>query len=144
NIDKLQGDEGLKDESEPVKFLSPFDNIIRERHLPGILWQFEYKLESYVPADKRKFGYYVLPILDGIDLVGRMDAKVHRREELLEIRSLFLETEFWKESEGVQRLVSGVKQFADFHDCRDVKLGKVSPRKAKILIKNEIPNFQDS
>ncbi|MHA1960626.1 MAG: winged helix-turn-helix domain-containing protein [Candidatus Thorarchaeota archaeon] len=141
NAEKLLGNQAPQKEDDPVKFLSPFDNIIRERHFPEKLWQFEYKLESYVPADKRKFGYYVLPILDGVDLVGRTDAKVHRKVGLLEVKSLFLETDFWKEPEGILRFANGLKQFADFHDCSDIKLGKVSPRGAKSQVKGGILNF---
>ncbi|MFX1606394.1 MAG: winged helix-turn-helix domain-containing protein [Promethearchaeota archaeon] len=111
----------------PVKILSPFDNIIRERHYPAELWNFDYNIECYVPKPKRVYGYFVLPILDGFDFAGRLDAKVHRKSGLLEIKSLYLENETIKSQEGRERLKSGILDFAHFHSCDEVKIGKVSP-----------------
>ncbi len=116
---------------EPVKFLSPFDNITRERHYPLNIWDFEYKLESYVPAAERKYGYHVLPILDGCNLVGRVDAKVYRNENRMEILSLHLENDFWKDEKGLERLVHGLKDFSQFHKAKEISLGKVQPMTAK-------------
>ncbi|MFW9793304.1 MAG: winged helix-turn-helix domain-containing protein, partial [Candidatus Thorarchaeota archaeon] len=112
----------------PVKILSPFDNVIRERHYPEQLWNFDYKIECYVPAPKRVHGYFVLPILDGTELAGRLDAKVHRKKKLLEIKALYLETKDLKSKEGVDRLRGGVFAFAKFHSCEKIEIGKVIPR----------------
>jgi uncharacterized protein YcaQ len=71
----------------------------------------------------------VLPILDGIELAGRMDAKVHRKTGLLEIKALYLENELIKSPEGILRLKNGIDEFAQFHACHEVKFNKVSPRK---------------
>ncbi len=118
----------------PVKLLSPFDNVIRERHYPKKVWDFEYTIECYTPADKRKYGYFTLPLLDDCDLVGRVDAKMHRKEGLLELKSLYLESGFWKTYEGIERLVDGFKEFAGFHNAEEFKIGKVRPAKAKSLL----------
>ncbi|MHA1965788.1 MAG: winged helix-turn-helix domain-containing protein [Candidatus Thorarchaeota archaeon] len=123
---------------EPVKLLTPFDNIIRERHYPSNLWGFEYKLESYVPAADRKYGYHVLPILDGCNLVGRLDAKVYRNEKRIEIISLYLEDDFWKDEAGLERLVQGFRDFSQFHGVEEISLGKVSPRNAKNKIASRL------
>ena len=119
---------------EPIKFLTPFDNIIRERHYPSNLWNFEYKLESYVPAVDRKFGYHVLPILDGVNLVGRLDAKVYRKENRMEVISLYLEDGFWKDKSGLQRLSQGFRDFSKYHQVEDISINKVSPKNAKIKV----------
>jgi uncharacterized protein YcaQ len=116
---------------EPVKFLTPFDNILRERHYPLNIWDFEYKLESYVPAVERKYGYHILPILDRGDLAGRLDAKVYRNENRIEIISLYLEDDFWKEERGLERLVRGFREFSKFHGVGDISLGGVLPKIAK-------------
>ncbi|MBY8998081.1 MAG: YcaQ family DNA glycosylase [Candidatus Thorarchaeota archaeon] len=116
---------------EPVKLLTPFDNIMRERHYPLNIWDFEYKLESYVPAIDRKYGYHILPILDGTNLVGRLDAKVYRNENRIEIISIFLEDDFWKEELGLERLIQGFKVFNQFHQVDEISIGKVSPEIAK-------------
>jgi uncharacterized protein YcaQ len=115
----------------PVKFLSPFDNIMRERHYPRELWNFEYTIECYTPAEKRKYGYFTLPLLDGIDIVGRVDAKMHRKDRILELKSLYLETGFWKSEGGIERLVSGLHNFAEFHNAERFEVGVVSPKRAK-------------
>ncbi|MFW9786118.1 MAG: winged helix-turn-helix domain-containing protein [Candidatus Thorarchaeota archaeon] len=126
----------LPQEEDPVKFLSPFDNIVRERHYPGQMWNFEYKIECYVPEPRRIYGYFVLPILDGNNLSGRMDAKVHRNTGVLEIKSLYLEKETIQKEMGLDRFRRGVVDFAEFHSCEEVKVGKVSPRKSTNTVRS--------
>ncbi|MHA1908819.1 MAG: winged helix-turn-helix domain-containing protein [Candidatus Thorarchaeota archaeon] len=121
-------------DNNPVKFLTPFDNILRERHYPKAIWDFDYKIECYVPAPDRVHGYFVLPILDQNELRGRVDAKVHRKTGVLELKSLYLEHDELKSDEGIQRLVSGVKEFAKFHGCESIELTTVSPKKLKSKI----------
>ncbi|MBN2230054.1 MAG: YcaQ family DNA glycosylase [Candidatus Thorarchaeota archaeon] len=127
NGDRLHLDPSLSDES-PVKILSPFDNVMRERHLPKRVWDFDYTIECYVPPAKRIYGYFVLPILDGIDLAGRLDAKAHRKEKQLEVKSIYLEKEAIKSKAGLERLKSGLIAFQRFHECDAISVGKVSPR----------------
>ena len=112
-------------------FLSPFDNIMRERHRPRKIWNFEYKLEAYTPAAKRVSGYYVLPILDGHELVGRMDAKRHRADGLLEIKTLHFEKGRANDSSLVERVAMGIMNFMQFQGCSRVKIGATHPRTAK-------------
>ena len=138
NLRRLRKAFNKDGDQAPVKFLSPFDNIIRERHFPKKIWSFEYALECYTPADKRKHGYFTLPLLDGTNLVGRVDAKAHRNEGVLELKSLYLESDFWKTDEGIIRLVEGLKDFADFHGAEQLKIEKVRPKKAKLLILNQM------
>lgn len=128
----------FNDTDVPVKILSPFDNLIRERHYPQQLWDFEYAIECYTPAPKRVYGYFVLPILDGSSLSGRMDAKVHRKTEELEIKALYLETDDLKSSTGLERLHQGVSTFAKFHSCNTVKVRKVSPRSMTKQIRSQL------
>ncbi|MFW9861777.1 MAG: winged helix-turn-helix domain-containing protein [Candidatus Thorarchaeota archaeon] len=138
NLSRLRMASNAENDQVPVKLLSPFDNIIRERHYPMKIWDFEYALECYTPADKRKYGYFTLPLLDGSNLVGRVDAKAHRKEGVLELKSLYLESEFWKTDEGIARLVEGLKNFADFHRAEQLKIDKVRPKEAKSSILNQM------
>jgi len=128
NIDRLQSNSSEVAEDAPVKILSPFDNIIRERHFPKRIWEFEYTIECYVPPPKRVYGYFVLPILDLNHLAGRLDAKAHRKEGKLEIKSLYIEGDNLKSAEGLERLSSGIQDFAVYHNCPIVTVGRVSPR----------------
>jgi uncharacterized protein YcaQ len=127
NIDRLSN-LGVVNEDASVKILTPFDNILRERHFPKQIWNFDYTIECYVPAPKRVYGYFVLPILDGLDLAGRLDAKVHRKIGVLEIKALYLENDEIKSSDGLDRLKRGITDFAGFHSCEQVEVGKVKPR----------------
>src|SRR5215217_421606 len=77
--------------SSVTTLLSPFDPVVWDRARASELFGFEYRIEVYTPAARRRYGYYSLPILHRGALVGRLDAKAHRKEGLFEVRALHLE-----------------------------------------------------
>ncbi len=71
--------------------LSPFDPLIYDRDRTRQLWDFEYKLEMYVPRAEREFGHFTLPVVHDHDLVGRLDSTVDRRNAELIVNQLHWE-----------------------------------------------------
>lgn len=71
--------------------LSPFDNLIRDRARTEFLFGFRFRLEIYVPKDKREFGFFVMPILHGDRLVGRVDPLMDRSRGVLKVNAVHLE-----------------------------------------------------
>ena len=65
--------------------LSPFDRLIHDRDRAERLWDFRYRIEIYVPKEKREYGYFVLPVLRGERLVGRIDPEYDRRARVLRV-----------------------------------------------------------
>ena len=129
--DTLQNTTKRKQQAHAVFLLSPFDNLIIQRDRTKRLFGFDYSLECYVPAAKRKHGYFVLPILWGERFVGRLDPKADRKTKTLVINSLTFEPVFTDFDALLPALVDRLKSFARFNQCETVKLGKVVPAKIK-------------
>jgi uncharacterized protein YcaQ len=72
-----------------VTFLSPFDRLDRDR--AEALWDFFYRIEIYVPKAKREYGYYVLPILRGDRIIGRIEPVFDRKTRMLRVEGVFAE-----------------------------------------------------
>ena len=74
-----------------ITFLSPFDGLVKNRDRAEVLWYFLYRLEMYVPKAKREYGYYVLPILRGDRLVGRIEPAFDKKTRTLRVLGVFAE-----------------------------------------------------
>jgi uncharacterized protein YcaQ len=74
-----------------MRLLSPFDPVVRDRARCLRRFGFDYRFEAFTPEPKRIYGYYVLPILEGDRIVGRLDPKLHRDRGVLEVKGLWWE-----------------------------------------------------
>ena len=117
-----------------VLFLSPFDNLVIQRERIKHLFAFDYTLECYLPAAKRKYGYFSLPILWGEQFVGRLDPKADRKKKVLIVRNLAFETEFIFQDEFLVEFLESLKNLMLFNQCESVELENVIPKKSKRMI----------
>ena len=94
-----------------VTLLSPFDRLVHDRDRAEALFGFRYRLEMYVPPAKREYGYYVLPILVGDQLVGRVEPRFDRKTRTLEVLGAWGDT---------SRLAEALASLAAFLGADDV------------------------
>ena len=111
-----------------ILILSPFDNSVIQRERLKALFQYDYQLECYVPAAKRKYGYFCLPLLFRDEFIGRMDCKAHRKINHLEIKSLYFEQHNFDEELVITAFVDAITQFCHFQNCDSVSLTKAHPK----------------
>jgi len=120
--------------SHRLRILSPFDNVVIQRDRLYSLFGFDYQIECYVPAAKRRYGYFSLPLLYRDHFVGRMDAKAHRQTGELEIRQLHLEDHPFDTDAVIDALVKALDEFRVFQGCERVVVKSVEPDWVKDLI----------
>lgn len=102
--------------SNHVSILSPFDNLVIWRNRLKGVFDFDYTLECYLPAHKREYGYFCLPVLQKDKFIGRLDVKADRKTKTLEIKKAFwVDQDFAIENNG--RLEKAIDQFAIFNQC---------------------------
>ncbi|MCC7364494.1 MAG: YcaQ family DNA glycosylase [Dehalococcoidia bacterium] len=112
---------------ERTTLLSPFDPVCWDRERALDLFGFDYRIECYTPASKRRYGYFSLPILHGDALVGRLDAKAHRREGVFEVKALHLEEGVAVSDELVAGLRDVLERCARWHRTPEVVVRMADP-----------------
>jgi uncharacterized protein YcaQ len=115
-------------------FLSPFDPIVWDRVRARALFGFDYRLECYTPAPKRRYGYFSLPILRRGALVGRADARAHRRDGIFEVRSLHLEPRVRPTDRLAADLARALRELAGWHATPEIVLRRTDPPAAAGMI----------
>lgn len=118
----LAGDEGIAEYSKgesPAKqrceFIAPLDNMMWDRNLIKEIFDFEYKWEIYTPQPQRKYGYYVLPILFGERLVGRIEMAYDRKNRQLNVSNIWYEPGVRVTKKLESGIKSALKRFEAFN-----------------------------
>jgi hypothetical protein len=106
--------------------LSPFDNLICDRARTRLLFGFDFSLEIYLPAARRRYGYYVLSVLNGDRLVGRLDVAMNRAERRLELKAVHAEAISDAAGAG-PATADAARELAEFLGAREVVLPKSLP-----------------
>jgi uncharacterized protein len=101
-----------------VRVLSPFDPLIRDRKRTERLFDFHYRIEVFVPEVKRQYGYYVFPLLEGENLIGRIDMK-RQGTELL-VKGLWLEPKVRASKGRLNALTSELERIRRFVGCESL------------------------
>jgi uncharacterized protein len=100
--------------------LSPFDPVLHDRKRAQELFGFDYRIEVYTPAERRRYGYFTLPILFRDALVGRLDPKAHRKEGVFEVKAIHLEPGVAITDELVSELGGALRECAAWHKTPEV------------------------
>ena len=119
---------------ELTTLLSPFDPLCWDRARAREMFGFDYRLECYTPAPKRRYGYFTLPILHRGKLIGRLDPKAHRKEGLFEVKSLNLEPEVVINDELIEDVARALHECALWHQMPEVVVRQSDPPKLTRLI----------
>ncbi|MTD26608.1 winged helix-turn-helix domain-containing protein [Erwinia sorbitola] len=107
--------------------LSPFDPLVWDRKRALELFDFDYRLECYTPEAKRRYGYFVLPILHRGALKGRLDARMLRKAKVLEIRQLWLEPKTRVSQQFLDDVQRALTRFARWQGAETVEVNRLPP-----------------
>ncbi|MEM7060382.1 MAG: crosslink repair DNA glycosylase YcaQ family protein [Pseudomonadota bacterium] len=110
------------DPSGGVRIMSPFDPALRDRKRAKRLFGFDYRIEIFVPAPKRIFGYYVFPVMEGARVIGRIDMR--RINGILEVQAFWPEPGVKLGKARLQKLQAELDRVGRFGGCGDVELAK--------------------
>jgi uncharacterized protein YcaQ len=118
--------------------LSPFDPLVWDRARALAMFDFDYRIECYTPAPKRRYGYFTLPILWRGQLIGRLDPKAHRKEGRFEIKALHLEPGIPITEQLVADLADALRECAAWHQTPTVDVRSSDPPKLAALVRRAI------
>ena len=104
-----------------LRILNPFDPVLRDRKRLKGLFGFDYTIEVFVPAPKRRYGYYVFPILEGDRLIGRIDMKADRAADCLQVTALWTEPGVSLGKGRMARLESELDRHRKFGGLSDIR-----------------------
>ncbi len=110
-----------------ARIVSPFDGLVIQRAWIAELFDFTYQIECYVPAAKRRYGYFTLPIIGPRGFAGLLDAKAERKNRVFNVISLYLKASKQNDPEFRIALDKEIERFAAFNGCETVECESVLP-----------------
>ena len=108
------------DRKPRLEFLAPLDPMLWDRKLIEAVWGYQYSWEIYTPAVKRKYGYYVLPMVWGEELAGRIEATADRKNGCLTVKHIWFEPGVRRTKTLDRALEAAIRRLARFNDCAQV------------------------
>jgi uncharacterized protein YcaQ len=112
---------------ERTTLLSPFDNLICDRARTEKLFDFDFRIEIYTPQHKRQYGYYVLPILRGDRLIGRVDPKMDRERGRLHIHAVHAEKDAPLNRATARSIRTAIEELATFLGATEIHYTHLVP-----------------
>jgi uncharacterized protein YcaQ len=110
----------LETPSSRVRIMSPFDPMLRDRKRAERLFDFSYRIEIFVPEVKRIYGYYVFPVLEADQMIGRIDMKADRKAKRLNVTAFWPEVGTKMGTGRIGRLRAELERAARFSGCDEV------------------------
>jgi hypothetical protein len=135
DYDDLIASENYKPDNR-VRFLAPLDNMTFNRDMIEDIFGFEYRWEVYSPKSKRKYGYYVMPILYKTDFIGRIDPKADRKNSTLVFNLIQIEDGVKITKTLLKEIAKAAIRLAKFSGLDKVDIKKTSPSSLKTELSN--------
>ena len=117
-IDMVLSNAEFEDRTE---FIAPLDNILWDRKLIKKIFDFEYKWEIYTPIAKRKYSYYVLPVLYGDSFIGRIEIVNDKKLKQLVVKNFWVEDTMANHHRLNGNIHDCLKRFSKFSECDSIK-----------------------
>ena len=130
-------------QAQHTAVLSPFDPVVWDRERALTLFDFDYRLECYTPEAKRVHGYFVLPILCRGELIGRLDAKAHRGDGVLEVKRLYSQGPKGWNAEQVLDVALALWRFGRWQGLTEVMIGVTQPARMAVALRRALAHIQN-
>ena len=137
-LDLLEEAASGKREPRLTVLLSPFDPLVWDRQRARDLFDFDYMIECYTPAPKRRYGYFTLPILHQGKIVGRLDPKAHRDKGVFEVKSIHLEMGVKPDNALATGLSDVLRRLANWHDTPELVIGTSNPPRVSGMLREAL------
>lgn len=128
-------------EATHTTLLSPFDPLVWDRARTRQLFNFDFSIQCYLPAEKRTYGYFPLPILHNGELIGRLDAKARRKEGVFEVKSIYFEKNVTPDRTIANALAEAVIACAAWHQTPQVVLSRCNPPEFEPLLRPAFTSY---